>query len=64
MNKKIAIEVVKYVSALAIGVAVGAATRPAVKKLFKLEKVEKHDTIPSEDIEEAEITEDEDFCEE
>lgn len=57
MTKKIAIELVKFLGAVTIGAAVGAATRPAVRDLFKLNKKEEPDTIPSEDISEEEITE-------
>lgn len=59
MNKKNVIEIVKFAGALAIGIGVGAATRPAVRELFKLNKKDEPDMVPSEDIEEEEISEEE-----
>ena len=59
MNKRLAIEIAKFVGAVAIGVTVGAVTRPAVNEFFKLKKTPNVDTIPSEDIEEAELADNE-----
>lgn len=56
MNKKMIIEIAKFTGALTIGVVVGAITRPAVREFFKLNKPAEPDTIPSEDIEEEEIS--------
>ena len=59
MNTRNIINIVKYVSALTIGVAIAGAARPAVKDFFKLGKKEKPETIPSVDIDEEEVPEDE-----
>lgn len=60
MNPTIVIHLVKYVTALTIGVTVGAVTRPAVKTFFKLDNQKKKpETIPSEDIEEEEAEDEE-----
>ena len=59
MNKKVVIEITKFVGALAIGVTLGAVTRPAVNKFFGLDKKEEPDMVPSEDIEEEEISDEE-----
>ena len=55
MNKKAIVEIVKFVGALSVGATIGAITRPAVKKFFKLDKTAEPDLIPAEDITEEEI---------
>ena len=59
MNARLVINVAKYVGAVAIGVTVGAVTRPAVKEFFKLNKKEAVETIPSEDLAKEEIRDEE-----
>ena len=56
MNKSVVIELAKFAGALTIGVLVGAITRPAVNEFFKLNKKAEPDVVPSEDIEEEEIS--------
>ena len=57
MKNKNVIELVKFGGSLVIGLAIGAITRPAVEKFFGIDKKDVPETIPSEDIEEEEVTE-------
>ena len=59
MNTRLVINIAKYVGAVAVGVTIGAATRPLVKDFFKIDKKAKPEMIPCEDIEEEEIPTDE-----
>ena len=56
MNKTVAIKLAKFAGAFASGIVVGVASIPAVKKVFKLEKAEEVDQVPSEDLEETEVS--------
>ena len=57
--KRIVIEVAKWAGAVAIGGMVGAVARPAVDKFLKMDKKSEPETIPSDDIEEEELAEEE-----
>ena len=59
MNKKLMIEIAKFAGAATIGAVIAAVSRPAVKKFFKLDETKDTTTIPSEDIAEEEISEEE-----
>ena len=60
MNKKtIVVESVKFGAAVAAGLTLAAVAFPAVKKFLGLDKPVEPDTIPSEDIEEEEISDNE-----
>ena len=58
--KKVIIETVKTVAAITVGIAIGAISRPSVEEFFKLKKKSAEpEVIPSEDIEEDEVTDEE-----
>ena len=59
MNTRVVINIVKYVSAVAIGATIGAVAHPAVKNFFKLNNKEAEERVPSVDIAEEEIPENE-----
>ena len=55
MKSKMIIAGAKFVAAVAVGIIVGAATRPCVEEFFKLNKKEPVDPTPSEDCTEEEV---------
>jgi hypothetical protein len=58
--KKVIIEVVKTVTAIAVGATIGAIARPSIDEFFKIKKKSAEpEVIPSEDIEEDEVTDEE-----
>ena len=59
MNKDLVIATAKYLGALAGAIVITGIAAPAVKEFFGIKKKEEPPVIPSEDIEEDEISEDE-----
>ena len=58
INKNVAVYVAKEVFAIGAGVTAAVMAMPTIKKFFKLVKpVEEPIPVPSEDIEEEEVTE-------
>lgn len=58
MNTKLAITIAKYVGSVAIATTIACIANPAIKNFFGLKKKEQPEVIPSEDIDEEEISED------